>query len=115
MAKKPSKIKVLEGKKMKRINESDNNGSTDFSSDEKSVKIVNTVPVIQEEFFISKIGQNKNNNNNKDLVNSLTPFTTGFALWQHFIIYGLDMYNEFVTDAAKLTEYWFNPFVNLST
>ncbi|HET7391511.1 MAG TPA: hypothetical protein VFJ51_11850, partial [Nitrososphaeraceae archaeon] len=28
----------------------------------------------------AKIGQN--NNNNKDLVNILTPFTTGFALWQ---------------------------------
>ena len=54
-----------------------------------------------------KIGQN-----NKDLLNSLTPFTTGFALWQLFIIYWIDMYNEFVTDAAKLTEYWFNAFVN---
>ena len=57
-----------------------------------------------------KIGQN-----NKDLLNSLTPFTTGFALWQLFIIYSIDMYNEFVTDAAKLTEYWFNAFVNPST
>ena len=53
--------------------------------------------------------------NNKDLLNSLTPFTTGFALWQLFIIYWIDMYNEFVTDAAKLTEYWFNAFVNPST
>ncbi|HZA07370.1 MAG TPA: hypothetical protein VE619_06680 [Nitrososphaeraceae archaeon] len=56
-----------------------------------------------------KIGQNK------DLLNSPTPFTTGFALWQLFIIYWIDMYNEFVTDAAKLTEYWFNAFVNPST
>jgi hypothetical protein len=60
-----------------------------------------------------KIGQN--NNNNKDLVNSITPFTTGFALWQHSIIYWIDMYNEFVTDAVKLNEYWFNAFVNAST
>jgi hypothetical protein len=60
-----------------------------------------------------KIGQN--NNNNEDLVNSITPFTTGFALWQHSIIYWIDMYNEFVTDAVKLTEYWFNAFVNAST
>jgi hypothetical protein len=59
-----------------------------------------------------KIGQN---NNNKDLVNNLTPLTTGFALWQHSIIYWIDMYNEFVTDAAKLSKYWFNAFVNLST
>ena len=61
----------------------------------------------------AKIGQN--NNNNKDPLNSLTPFTTGFALWQHSIIYWIDMYNEFVTDAVKLTEYWFNAFVNPST
>ena len=54
-----------------------------------------------------KIGQN-----NKAPLNSLSPLTTGFALWQLFIIYWIDMYNEFVTDAAKLTEYWFNAFVN---
>jgi hypothetical protein len=56
-----------------------------------------------------KIGQNKH------FLNGLTPFTTGFALWQHSIIYWIDMYNEFVTDAAKLSEYWFNAFVNPST
>jgi len=54
MAKRPSKIKGLERRKMKRINESDNNDSTDFSSDEKFAQIVNTVPVIQEDFSISK-------------------------------------------------------------
>jgi hypothetical protein len=58
-----------------------------------------------------KIGHNKNNNP----LNSLSPFTTGFAFWQHSIIYWIDMYNEFVTDAVKLTEYWFNTFVNAST
>jgi hypothetical protein len=57
-----------------------------------------------------KIGQN-----NKDLLSNLIPFTTGFALWQLSIIYWIDMYNEFVIDAAKLTEYWFNDFVNPST
>jgi hypothetical protein len=61
-----------------------------------------------------KIVQN-NNNNKQDLFNSITPLTTGFALWQHSIIYWIDMYNEFVTDAAKLSEYWFNAFVNPST
>jgi len=61
----------------------------------------------------AKIGQN--NNNNKDPLNSLTPFTTGFALWQHSIIYWIDTFNEFVTDVVKLTEYWFNAFVNPST
>ncbi len=54
-----------------------------------------------------KIGQN-----NKAPLNSLSPLTMGFALWQLFIIYWIDMYNEFVTDAVKLTEYWFNAFVN---
>jgi hypothetical protein len=39
---------------MKRINESDNNDSTYFSSDEKSVRIVKTVPVTQEELSILK-------------------------------------------------------------
>ena len=67
----------------------------------------------QQSLHEAKIGQN--NNNNKDPLNSLTPFTTGFALWQHSIIYWIDMYNEFVTDAVKLTEYWFNAFVNPST
>ena len=59
--------------------------------------------------------EGKTGQNNKDLLNNLTPFTTGFALWQLFIIYWIDMYNEFVTDAAKLTEYWLNAFVNPST
>jgi hypothetical protein len=57
-----------------------------------------------------KIGQN-----NKDLLSNLIPFTTGFALWQLSEIYWIDMYNEFVIDSAKLTEYWFNAFVNPST
>ena len=56
-------------------------------------------PERPQSLYEEKIGQN-----NKDLLNSLTPFTTGFALWQLFIIYWIDMYNEFVTDAAKLTE-----------
>ena len=66
----------------------------------------------QQSLHEAKIGQN---NNNKDLVNSFTPFTTGFALWQHSIIYWIDTFNEFVTDVVKLTEYWFNAFVNPST
>jgi stress response protein YsnF len=55
MAKKPSKIKDIERrKKMKRINKSNDNYSTDFSSKENYAHIVNTIPVIQEEFSISK-------------------------------------------------------------
>ena len=57
-----------------------------------------------------KIGQN-----NKDFLNSLTPFTTGFALWQHSIIYWIDMYMNLSQTLPKLTEYWFNAFANPST
>ena len=64
----------------------------------------------QQSFYEGKVEQN-----NTHLPNSLNSFTTGFALWQHSIIYWIDMYNEFATDAAKLTEYWFNAFVNPST
>jgi hypothetical protein len=64
----------------------------------------------QQSFYEGKVEQN-----NKHLPNSLDSFTTGFALWQHSIIYWIDMYNEFATDAAKLTEHWFNAFVNPST
>jgi stress response protein YsnF len=55
MARKPGKIKDIERrKKIKRINKSDDNYSADYPSDEKSIQIVNTVPVIHEEFSISK-------------------------------------------------------------
>lgn len=67
-------------------------------------------PQPQQSLHEGKIGQN-----NKHLPDNLTSFTTGFALWQHSVIYWIDIYNEFATDAAKLTEYWFNAFVNPST
>lgn len=55
MARKPGKIKNIERrKKIKRINKPDDNYSADFPGDEKSIQIVNTVPVIHEEFSISK-------------------------------------------------------------
>lgn len=54
MAKKPSKIKGLESRKKKKLNESDDNYSADLSSEGKSTQIVNTVPIMQEEFSISK-------------------------------------------------------------
>ena len=55
MARKPGKIKNIERrKKIKRIKRPDDNYSADFSGDEKSIQIVNTVPIIHEEFSISK-------------------------------------------------------------
>jgi hypothetical protein len=54
IAKKPSKIKGLESRKKKKLNESDDNYSADLSSEGKSAQIVNTFPITQEEFSISK-------------------------------------------------------------
>jgi stress response protein YsnF len=55
MARKPGKIKNIgRRKKIKRINKPDDNYSADFPGDEKSIQIVNTVPIIHEEFSISK-------------------------------------------------------------
>lgn len=53
MAKKPSEIKALKRKKTK-IDKPSNNYSKDFRSNEKPVQIVNTVPVLEEEFSVSK-------------------------------------------------------------
>ena len=53
MARKPGKTKDIERRnKIKRMNKHDDNCSTDFPGDEKSIQIVNTVPVIHEEFSI---------------------------------------------------------------
>lgn len=53
MARKPGKIKNIERRrKIKRIKKPDDNYSADFPGDEKSIQIVNTVPVIHEEFSI---------------------------------------------------------------
>ena len=56
MAKKPRKIKTLERKKGKeKINKSSNNYSKDFVEEKKKpLHIVSTVPVIEEDFSVSK-------------------------------------------------------------
>jgi stress response protein YsnF len=54
MAKKPNKIKTLERKNEKeKINKS-SNYSKDFVEEKKPLHIVNTVPVIEEDFSVSK-------------------------------------------------------------
>ena len=44
--------------------------------------------------------------------NDLFPLTTIMALWQYSIIDGIDICNEFATNAAKAAEYWFDVFWN---
>lgn len=54
MAKKPSEIKVLERTKKMTATKKTNNYSKDSSREDKSAQIVSTVPVLEEEFSISK-------------------------------------------------------------
>ena len=55
MAKKPSKINTMERKKGKeKINKSSNNYSKDFVEEKKPLHIVSAVPVIEEDFSVSK-------------------------------------------------------------
>jgi hypothetical protein len=52
--------------------------------------------------------------NNEYLSNDILSFntTTIMALWQYSIIDGIDIYNEFATNAAKIAEYWLDVFWN---
>jgi stress response protein YsnF len=54
MAKKPSEIKALERRKKMTTTKKTNNYSKDSSREDKSTQIVSTVPVLEEEFSISK-------------------------------------------------------------
>ena len=56
--------------------------------------------------------EEKIDNDNKYPINNLTPFAIGIALWQQSMVYWIDIYNEFATNAAEVTQYWFNAFRN---
>jgi len=56
--------------------------------------------------------EEKIDNDNKHPINNLTPFAIGIALWQQSMVYWIDIYNEFATNAAQVTQYWFNAFRN---
>jgi len=56
--------------------------------------------------------EEKIDNDNKYPINNLTPFAIGIALWQQSMVYWIDIYNEFATNAAQVTQYWFNAFRN---
>ena len=45
---------------------------------------------------------NKNNNVN--------PFVTGTEFWQSFMKYWLNAYGEFLKNAPKMTEYWYDTY-----
>jgi hypothetical protein len=47
--------------------------------------------------------QDKENNN-------VNPFITGTEFWQSFMKYWLDAYGEFLKNAPKMTEYWYNTY-----
>jgi hypothetical protein len=56
--------------------------------------------------------EEKIDNDNKYPINHLTPFAIGISLWQQSMVYWIDIYNEFATNAAQVTQYWFNAFRN---
>lgn len=56
--------------------------------------------------------EEKIDNDNKYPINNLTPFAIGIALWQQSMVCWIDIYNEFATNAAEVTQYWFNAFRN---
>jgi hypothetical protein len=58
------------------------------------------------------INKRRGRENKQYFSNDLFPLTTIMALWQYSIIYGIDIYNEFATNAAKTAEYWFDVFWN---
>jgi hypothetical protein len=51
--------------------------------------------------------QDKKNNN--DLNNS-NPFVSGAAVWQSLMTYWFNAYGEFLKNAPKMSEYWYNTF-----
>ncbi|MGB8035872.1 MAG: hypothetical protein WCF03_18815 [Nitrososphaeraceae archaeon] len=56
--------------------------------------------------------EEKTDNDNKYPINNVAPFAMGIALWQQSMVCWIDIYNEFATNAAEVTQYWFNAFRN---
>jgi hypothetical protein len=42
--------------------------------------------------------------------NNVNPFVAGTAVWQSFMTYWLDAYGEFLKNAPKMTEYWYDSY-----
>jgi hypothetical protein len=50
--------------------------------------------------------QGNNNKNNKN--NNVDQFAAGTAVWQSLMTYWLNAYGEFLKNAPKMTEEWYN-------
>ena len=42
--------------------------------------------------------------------NNVNPFVAGTAIWQASMKYWLDAYGEFLKNAPKMTEYWYDSY-----
>jgi hypothetical protein len=51
--------------------------------------------------------QDKKNNND---LNNPNPFVSGAAVWQSLMTYWLNAYGEFLKNAPKMTEYWYDTY-----
>jgi hypothetical protein len=51
--------------------------------------------------------QDKENNNDR---NNPNPFVTGTEFWQNLMTYWFNAYGEFLKNAPKMTEYWYNTY-----
>jgi hypothetical protein len=46
----------------------------------------------------------------QDNDNNVNPFAAGTAVWQSLMTYWLNAYGEFLKNAPKMTEQWYNTF-----
>jgi hypothetical protein len=58
----------------------------------------------------SKINNEKNRQNFNSA--NFNPFLAGMELWQSYAMSWVLTYNEFIKNASRMTEYWFEQFWN---
>ena len=68
----------------------------------KEEETVKAEPCFASSYMTVKQDNNENNNVN--------PFAIGTAVWQSFMTYWLNAYGEFLKNAPKMTEQWYNAF-----
>jgi hypothetical protein len=52
--------------------------------------------------------QDKENSNND--LNNPNPFVAGAAVWQSLMTYWFNAYGDFLKNAPKMAEYWYNTY-----